>query len=106
MTQDVHVKLIQNYYGKSRIENGKKSFHQKTGLKFKRKLLKFYTLNITLCGTETKTLRKIDQKYLSIESGAGEGWRRSHGPIVFEMKKYCKASSMAVRSACNEKKKN
>jgi len=36
-----------------------------------------------LYGAETWTLRKVDLKYLgSFECGAGEGWRRSVGPIM------------------------
>jgi len=52
MMQDVHVKLNQNYYGKSSIQNGEKSFHQKIGLKYKRNILKFYTLSLAFYGTE------------------------------------------------------
>jgi hypothetical protein len=38
---------------------------------------------IVYYGAETWTFRKADEKYLeSLESGAGEGWRRSFGPIV------------------------
>jgi hypothetical protein len=37
----------------------------------------------TLCGAETWTLRKVDKKHVeSLKCGAGEGWRRSDGPIV------------------------
>ena len=36
-----------------------------------------------LCGAKNWTFRKEDRKYLrSFETGAGEGWRRSAGPIV------------------------
>jgi hypothetical protein len=42
-----------------------------------------------LYGNETWTLRKLDQKYLEISKyGAGEGRRRSVGPIVLETNKY------------------
>jgi hypothetical protein len=45
--------------------------------------------NIALYGAETWTLRAVDQKHLeSFKCGAGEGWRRSVGPIICEMKKY------------------
>jgi len=38
---------------------------------------------MALYGAETWTLRAADQKYLeSLKSGAGEGWRRSVGPIM------------------------
>jgi len=40
-------------------------------------------------GAETCILRKIDLIYLeSVKCGAGEGWKRSLGTIVSEMKKY------------------
>ena len=39
--------------------------------------------SVGFCGAETWTLRSVDRKYLrSFETGAGEGWRRSAGPIV------------------------
>jgi len=38
---------------------------------------------------ETWTRLKVDQKYVKVLTcGAGEGWRRSVGPIVWNMKKY------------------
>jgi len=44
---------------------------------------------MALYGAETWTLRAGDQKYLeSLKCGAGEGWRRSVGPIMWEIKKY------------------
>ena len=45
--------------------------------------LKSYIWSTTLCGAETWTLLKVDKKYEeSLKCGAGEGWRRSDGPIV------------------------
>ena len=39
-------------------------------------------------GPEPWTLRKVDQKRKVLKCGAGEGWRRSVWPIVWEMGKY------------------
>jgi hypothetical protein len=40
------------------------SFHQQTGLKLRKKLVKCYIWSIALYGAATWTLRKVDQKYL------------------------------------------
>jgi hypothetical protein len=40
-------------------------------------------LDIVLYGAETWAFQKVDQKYLgSSKYGAGEGWKRSDGPIM------------------------
>jgi len=40
-------------------------------------------LDTVLCGAETWAFQKVDQKYLeSSKCGAGEGWKRSDGPIM------------------------
>jgi hypothetical protein len=40
-------------------------------------------MSLALYGAETWTFRAADQKYLeSFEYGAGEGWKRSVGPIM------------------------
>jgi predicted restriction endonuclease len=58
-------------------------FTIKLDLHLKKKLVKCYIWSIALCGAETWTLRKVDQKYMKIlKCGAGEEWRRSVGPIV------------------------
>ena len=64
--------------------SGKKTvFTRKLDLKLRKKLIKCYIWSIALHGAETLTLRKVDQKYLeSLKCGAGEGWRRSVGPIM------------------------
>jgi hypothetical protein len=42
-----------------------------------------YIWSIALYGTETWTLRAVDQKHLEIlKCGAGEGWKRSVGLIM------------------------
>jgi hypothetical protein len=50
------------------------SYHQQTGIKFKEETSKVLHWSIALCGAETWTLRKVDQKYL--ESFEMWCWRR------------------------------
>jgi hypothetical protein len=58
-------------------------------LNIREKLTKHYVWNTALYGTETWTIRKVDQKHLeSLKCSAGEGRRRSAGPIVWSTKKY------------------
>ena len=67
--------------------NKRKTFHQQIGLRFMKKLINCYVWTVGLFGAENWSLRKMDQKYLSVlKCSAGEGWR-SDGPIVWEMKK-------------------
>ena len=49
-------------------------------LGLRKKLVKCYIWSIALCGAETGTVRAVDQKVL--KCGAGEGWKRSVGPIM------------------------
>jgi hypothetical protein len=52
-------------------------------LNLRKKEVKFCIWYTALYGTGTWTLREIDHSYLKIlKCGAGEGWRRSVGPIV------------------------
>jgi hypothetical protein len=52
-------------------------------LKLRKKQVKFYIWSMALCGAETWTLLVVDQKNLeSLKCGAGEGCRRSAGPIM------------------------
>jgi len=52
-------------------------------LKMRKKLVKYYSWGIPLYGPETSTFRAVDQKHLeSLKCGAGEGWKRSGGPIM------------------------
>ena len=70
-------------------------FNGKLDLNLRKKLVKCYIWNMALYGAETWTLRATDQKYLeSLKCGAGEGWRRSVGPIMWEMKT-CYLESMS-----------
>ena len=41
----------------------KKTSFQKTGLKFTKKLVKYYIWSIALYGAETRTFRKVDHKF-------------------------------------------
>ena len=61
--QHVHVKLKPRLPWQEQHSTGS-SFHQQTGLTFKDEISESYTWGITLCGAETWTLRKVDQKYL------------------------------------------
>ena len=61
-------------------------------LELRKELIKCYIWSIALCGAETWTIRPADQKVL--KCGAGEGWRRSVGPIMWEMKR-CYLESMS-----------
>ena len=75
---------------KCRVAMAKASFNKKralfTGtldLELRKKLVKCYIWSIVLYGAETGTLRAVDQKELeSLKCGAGEGWKRSVGPIM------------------------
>ena len=68
--------------------NKQDSFHQQTGLQLKEETSKVLQLERTFVWCWNCTLRKVDQKYLEIlKCGAGEGWRRSFGQTVWEMKK-------------------
>ena len=75
---------------KSGIAMAKAAFNHKqtlfTGtldLNLRKNLVKCYIWSIALCGAETGTVRAVDKKsWKVLKCGAGEGWRRSVGPIV------------------------
>jgi hypothetical protein len=72
-----------NCHGKISIHKKKTLFTRKLDLNLRKKLVKCYIWSIALCGAETWTLRKMDQKFWKVlKCGAGEEWRRSVGPIV------------------------
>ena len=76
---------IQNWHGKSSIQQEESPLHQETGLDFRQELLKFYIWGTALYDTETWTIRKVDQIYL--QSSEMRCWRRmekSVGPVVWE----------------------
>jgi hypothetical protein len=61
---------------KAAFNKKKNLFTSKLDLNLRKKLAKCYIWSITLCGAETWTLRKVDQKYLeSLICDAGEEWR-------------------------------
>jgi len=68
----------------------KTPFSSKMGLNWRKKPVKCYIWRIALCGAETWTLlgKMIRILWNFLKCGAGEGWRRSFGPIAREMKKY------------------
>jgi hypothetical protein len=89
---DVHVKS-RTAMEKSAFNKKNISFTGKLDLNLREKLVKYYTWNIALCGTETWRLWKVGKKYLEhLIYSAGEGWRRSVGPFMWEMKEYYKES--------------
>jgi hypothetical protein len=58
-------------------------FTSKMDLELRKKLIKCYVWSIALYGAETYTLQVVGQKHLvTSKCGAGEGWRRSAGPIM------------------------
>ena len=68
---------------KAAFNKKKNSFNRKLDLNLRKKLVKCYVWSMALYGAETWTLRATDQKRLeSLKCGAGEGWRRSVGPIM------------------------
>jgi hypothetical protein len=74
---------------KSRIARGKVAFNKESilftyhlDLNLGKKLVKCYIWSTALCGAETWTLQKICRKAWKVLNCAGEGWRRSVGPIV------------------------
>jgi hypothetical protein len=85
---------------KSRIAMAKAAFNKKTlftsnlDLNLRKKLIKCYIWSIALYGTEKRTLRKMDQKYL--ESFEMWCWRISVGPIACEMKYYTESKRRGI----------
>jgi hypothetical protein len=68
---------------KAAFNKMKDLFTSTLDLELRKKLVKCYVWSIALYGVETWTLRAVDQKHLEIlKCGAGEGWRRSVGPIT------------------------
>jgi hypothetical protein len=62
-------------------------FNSKLSLHLRKEQVKRHIWSIALYGAETWTLRKVNQKYLE-SFVIGEGWRRSVGHILWELKKY------------------
>ena len=75
MMQDVHVKLNPGLPWPEQHSTRRRLFSPAN----------CYIWSIALCGAETWTLRKVDQKYPKVlKGGAGEGLRGSIGTIVWE----------------------
>jgi len=68
---------------KAAISKKKDLFTSTLDLELRKNLVKCYIWSIALYGSETWTLQAVDQKHLEIlKCGAGEGWKRSFGPIM------------------------
>jgi hypothetical protein len=64
-------------------------FTSKMDLELRKKPVKSYSWSIDLHGAKTWTLLTVDQKNLVVSKcGVGEGWRRSVGPTMRDMKNY------------------
>ena len=63
---------------KAAFNKKKNLFTSKLDLNLRKKLVKCYVWSMALCGAETWTL----QAWEVLKCGAGEGWRRSVGPIM------------------------
>ena len=75
---------------KAAFNKNESLFTSTLDLNLRKNLVKCYIWNIALYGAETWMFRAVDKKHLKVlKCGAGEGWRRSVGPIVWEMKKCC-----------------
>ena len=71
------------YMAKDAFSKKKTLFTSKLDLNLRKKLIKCYIWSMTFYGAETWTLRAADQKsWKVLKYGAGEGWRRSVGPIM------------------------
>jgi len=64
---------------KAAFSKKKTLFTSKLDFNLRKKLIKCYIWSMALYGAETWMLWAADQKYLE---SAGEGWRRSVGPIM------------------------
>jgi hypothetical protein len=74
---------------KSRIALAKAAFKKNTLFpsilrsNLRKKLVKCYIRSIAWYGSETWTRRKVERStWIVLNCGAGEGWRRSIGPIM------------------------
>jgi len=68
---------------KAAFNKKKNTFTSKLDLHLRKKLVKCYVWSMALYGDETWTLRQqIRNAWTVLNCGAGEGWRRSVGPIM------------------------
>jgi len=80
-----------NLFRGGNMKSRKKTlFTSKLDWNLGKKLIKCYTLRIAFgYGANIWTLRRINQKYLEVlKCGAGEGWTRPVGPIMWKLTKY------------------
>ena len=66
---------------KAAFSKKKTLFTSKLDLNLRKKLIKCYIWSMALYGAELRTLRAADH-WKVLKCGAGEGWRRSVGPIL------------------------
>jgi len=76
-TREIKTKIVMT---KAALKK-KSLFAKKLALILRKKLLNYYNWSIVLCSAESWTLRSRSE-IKSFEYGAGEGRRRSFGPIV------------------------
>jgi len=68
---------------KAAFNEKKTLFTSKLDLNLRKKLVKCYTWSMALYGAETWRLRQqITNTWRVLKCGAGEGWKRSVGPIM------------------------
>jgi hypothetical protein len=68
---------------KAALDKNRAVFTSTLGLELRKKLVKCCIWSVALCGAETGTVWAVDWKQLEVlKCSAGEGWRRSAGPIV------------------------
>ena len=88
MMEDVHVKLNPEIaMAKAAFSKKKTILTSKLELNLRKKLIKCYIWSKALYGAETWTLQKsadrqVRNTWKVLKCGAGEGWRRSVGPIM------------------------
>ena len=80
---------------KTAFSKKKTLFTSKLDLNLGKKLIKCYIWSMAFYGAETWHFgQQIRNTWKVLKCGAGEGWRRSVGPIMWEMKK-CYLESMS-----------
>ena len=67
---------------KAAFNTKKTLFTSKLDLNLRKKLVKCYIWSMALYGAENWTICAADQKHMELKCVAGEGWRRSVGPIM------------------------
>jgi hypothetical protein len=78
---------IQYCHDKAALNKNKTLFTSKLELNLKKKLLKCYIWSMSCYGTERWDTSESGNIWKILKCGSGGRWRRSVGPIVWEMKK-------------------